>query len=49
VRAGAVVIGKNGARQHAWIYWLGTRIGAARRIASGDWMGSRRSSGGAHG
>ncbi|MGA2984047.1 MAG: gamma-glutamylcyclotransferase family protein [Terriglobia bacterium] len=53
VRAAAEVILNNGARQHAWIYWLGARIrGATCRIASGDyaaWAGARGSTGGSHG
>ena len=53
VRAATEVKLNNGARQHAWIYWLGARIrGATCRIASGDyaaWMGPRRSTGGSHG
>ena len=37
IRDLAEVILATGARQLAWVYWLGTNAGAGRRIAQGDY------------
>jgi gamma-glutamylcyclotransferase (GGCT)/AIG2-like uncharacterized protein YtfP len=37
VRATVEILPSNGTRRRAWIYWLGTKVGPARRIASGDY------------
>lgn len=52
VRATTEVILDNGARENAWIYWLGANNSATRRIVSGDyaaWVAARTSTGVSHG